>query len=277
MEQAKISILFPDSVAKYQTRTEMIVNRKAKNKNIVQTQINESIGCFLRESKAASEHNHRSNQGIHTQSDNDKISEAFSYCKTRSELLALRKELFVKANDDIANFSFKNSDERLNEREKRNCATPNPGNTRTQIHQERKVKDFNHLIETFGKQSLGIHKDLPKFSENFQEYWRKDIKRDHDCSCSPEKTIEVSYFKRIPNRNISVSPHRLHFNKEFYLEHSIFARKRDWNLGPITDPKPAKPSRLKTSVSTSRKKVYTYEITSDIPPNAIRSSGFSIK
>lgn len=218
--------------------------------------------------------NSRIRQGMLPVSDLDLQNSKFSNCRTRSQLLKHRKEILLEANSLIADYSFKTADARLVEREQVKNITPPPGITYKILQQDRKASDFHHLIETFGKQSIGIHKDLPKFSENLKEYWKRSSENPMKSSKSSESPPKA-YFRRTFKTKISETPTKLEFSHESYQFRSKFARKHDWNVGVISSSKQERTPRVKTVASRSRKKIYL-NIESDFYSNPpIRSRGFT--
>ena len=111
----KVSILFPENSPKIRTKSELDLKRKNELRGIVEEFVPKI--CLL--DKEGYKTAARVNQGLLPRPKSCTNNQSFSNCRTKSQLSSLRKEKNTTANDTLGDYSFKNSEERLLEREKR--------------------------------------------------------------------------------------------------------------------------------------------------------------
>jgi hypothetical protein len=107
--------------------------------------------------------------------------------KTRAEMIEVKKKQLVrfKQLEDLTascNFAHKSPYERLLLREK--LPSSSLERAKTPLHEKIRMQNMQHFSDTYSKRPVGLHgAELPKFSENLQEYWKNNETKSSNSSC----------------------------------------------------------------------------------------------
>lgn len=112
---------------------------------------------------------------------NERIDPSLQYIpipryRSKSQMRTLKQADILQDLESKQNRSFLTSDQRLQQREEDLIlpADTAPGKTYSEVKERLRKEANEHNQEVFGTVKVGIHgKDLPKFSEEIEEYWKE--------------------------------------------------------------------------------------------------------
>ena len=263
-------ILFPKSSPRI--KSELLIHKRNQEMNSVN--IDNIKKKTLKKYKEIDKIKARIDQGLYPKSIFKHNRDSFMNYQTKSHYENYKKDNLSIANDNAISFLSKITDEEFVDKESKRSLTPIPGITYKLIKEEKKQKDFQHLIEAFGKEQLRHYQELPKFSEHFPEYWKRNqISYRTAKEISIKQDLKEASIENMINNHKSISPIKIDSEGNI---HSKYARKTNKEIGALKYEKlEAIQKRNKSNKKKKNQSSISHYLKNFNSNKIIRSAGFS--